>query len=939
MANYDLTYEGSEVQDILDTGKALEDAGFIFMGGCTPSTTPGTPTERVAYIGGAGTYNNFGTTVVVPSGSIVLFKYDGSSWSSQVINVSSNGYIYAGIAGPTTVPVTGNVFYVALTAGTYTNFDSLTVASGLTILKFNGSAWQQELIYTFETYPTQGSNGIASSGGTDTVIRSLTDIFTCSTAAATAAKTISTSYYVLRTGGCIKVTFTYANTADNATLQIGSADAKPLFYNGSRASSTNSWQAGQTVEVYYDGTNYQAHFFPVIDAVPTAGSKNLVESGGTYRFVSKFGVSYDATVNDYVKEIWFNVSTYKVTQIDFAIASYVSSGTHAGTYLNLFRIRTNDGNFTFIGPSYYASEELALQAWEENFTNGRILVLVDICFVAFSDRTFVPVNQVAIDVPDYKNGDIECYPMLQNYFQQKKIGNNESNISVINDGEIISESVVVTANNTAVRDIACIANYQYTVQAEFASALPNDTTIYVRHAQSGSTVNVSSFTIPKGEKSATFSFVAPITYDYYYLVFAEGSGVRVNYSVIVTKTNNLTKQNTLKVLLCGSSFGVNTISMFPVLAYHAGINITCGSLYYGSASIGLVSSRPLAHQPSKFALNTDYGWYKKFVNGAWESGTGTEGYRTFLNALLDEKWDIIIFQRGAEEIKLHSNMSLNWSDAQTSCLQQMIDYTRKYCGYEPEILFVDGLANPVGHSEQFGTQTRETQVQQTEKIVQTAQTMMSKFGISVIPVGVALQNARLTMLSQYGYHNGDTVNPGDMVCDGQHLDAGIGYYVTGATLFEYILNPRFGLTIMNLDYLPAKADVQNCWVQGGISGSYMFNGISSDNINIAKYAVLEAIKTPTTISTTIATRFPSLYSVTQNLIGCASCFQNDKCESVFFALITPDSGKTLGTPTITMGGTDVTSSAYTTVSSDGVTYGVVKIDAVTGDIIINLTAS
>ena len=85
MANYDLTYEGSRVQNILDTGDELRDAGYIFRGEATPSTVPGTPTERVAYIGGPGTYTNFGSSIVVPSGSIGVFKYTGSAWSNEVI--------------------------------------------------------------------------------------------------------------------------------------------------------------------------------------------------------------------------------------------------------------------------------------------------------------------------------------------------------------------------------------------------------------------------------------------------------------------------------------------------------------------------------------------------------------------------------------------------------------------------------------------------------------------------------------------------------------------------------------------------------------------------------------------------------------------------------------------------------------------------------------
>lgn len=166
MANFDLDYEGSVVQDILDTGKSLEDDGYIFLGTATPSTIPGTPTERVAYIGGPGTYNNFGTTVVVPSGSIVVITYSGSAWSKTVINHSADGYVYAGIATAETNPgtPTGKVFYFATAAGTYTNFGSLVVTQGINILKYNGTAWSQEQLIGIDDEPTDESNNLVNSG-------------------------------------------------------------------------------------------------------------------------------------------------------------------------------------------------------------------------------------------------------------------------------------------------------------------------------------------------------------------------------------------------------------------------------------------------------------------------------------------------------------------------------------------------------------------------------------------------------------------------------------------------------------------------------------------------------------------------------------------------------------------------------------------------------
>lgn len=82
---------------------------------------------------------------------------------------------------------------------------------------------------------------------------------TCDTAASTAAKTVSiTGLTSLTTGIRLLVKMTNNNTASNATLNINSLGAKPLYYDNERASSDNSWEAGEVIDVYYDGTNFYA---------------------------------------------------------------------------------------------------------------------------------------------------------------------------------------------------------------------------------------------------------------------------------------------------------------------------------------------------------------------------------------------------------------------------------------------------------------------------------------------------------------------------------------------------------------------------------------------------------------------------------------------------------------------------------------------------------
>lgn len=76
-----------------------------------------------------------------------------------------NGYVYAGIATPSSTPASGKVFYMALTAGTYTDYGNTEVPQGLNILKYNGSAWVLDTIIGIDNKPTQGSNNLVKSGG------------------------------------------------------------------------------------------------------------------------------------------------------------------------------------------------------------------------------------------------------------------------------------------------------------------------------------------------------------------------------------------------------------------------------------------------------------------------------------------------------------------------------------------------------------------------------------------------------------------------------------------------------------------------------------------------------------------------------------------------------------------------------------------------------
>ena len=113
-------------------------------------------------VGGAQTvtFSNFigqnGSPISVTSTAnvikLVTLLWNGQYWSSQVTSVNAvrdttNGYLFMGVATPTTNPGTPDqkVFYLASTAGTYTYFGGLTKEGEITILKYNNS-WEKEVI-------------------------------------------------------------------------------------------------------------------------------------------------------------------------------------------------------------------------------------------------------------------------------------------------------------------------------------------------------------------------------------------------------------------------------------------------------------------------------------------------------------------------------------------------------------------------------------------------------------------------------------------------------------------------------------------------------------------------------------------------------------------------------------------------------------------------
>ena len=101
---------------------------------------------------------------------------------------------------------------------------------------------------------TRKIDGVNFNGSAD-----ITHYGTCSTAAATAAKTVACTGFNLVTGAWIAVRFTVTNTAAVAdlTLNVNGTGAKGIKYRNANLPAVGDLAANRTYLFVYDGTNYQ----------------------------------------------------------------------------------------------------------------------------------------------------------------------------------------------------------------------------------------------------------------------------------------------------------------------------------------------------------------------------------------------------------------------------------------------------------------------------------------------------------------------------------------------------------------------------------------------------------------------------------------------------------------------------------------------------------
>lgn len=170
----------------------------------------------------------------------------------------------------------------------------------------------------------------------------ITHFGTCSTAAATVAKTVAITGFTLATGARALIKFTVTNTAASPTLNINGTGAKAIQYRGA-AISAGYLAANRTYEFVYDGTNYQ-----LVGDLNTDGDTKVTQTNSTaataYPILLKNGTGTgsvtDSVLFDDGVTITPSTGTVKATSFD-GLATKATADGNGNTISNTYETKAN----------------------------------------------------------------------------------------------------------------------------------------------------------------------------------------------------------------------------------------------------------------------------------------------------------------------------------------------------------------------------------------------------------------------------------------------------------------------------------------------------------------------------------------------------------------------------------------------------------------------
>lgn len=216
---------------------------------------------------------------------------------------------------------------------------------------------------------------------------------TCATAAATVAKVVTCSDFVLETGATIAVKFTYYNTGASPTLNVNGTGAIAIKQYGSTAASTYMWRSGEVVMFVYNGSYWE---------LISKSTATTTYYGLTKLSSSVASTSTTVAANSYAAYLAYERQDFEEITLETALAlSYGGTGattaaaarTNLGiTCTSLYSGTLTTGSTTFNYGSYKAYVIIG----QPNSTSARVSL-------------FIPKGQLTTTATTYQLADETNY--------------------------------------------------------------------------------------------------------------------------------------------------------------------------------------------------------------------------------------------------------------------------------------------------------------------------------------------------------------------------------------------------------------------------------------------------------------------------------------------------------------------------------------------------
>ena len=232
----------------------------------------------------------------------------------------------------------------------------------------------------------------------------------------------------------------------------------------------------------------------------------------------------------------------------------------------------------------------------------------------------------------------------------------------------------------------------------------------------------------------------------------------------------------VKILAIGNSFSEDAVEEhLSDLARAEGLDVVICNMYIGGCSIE-------RHVKNLRGNIPDYRYRKIDVEG---NMTEVKGY-TLEKVLAEEDWDYISVQQSSPLSGLPESYAL---------LPELVTFIRERVSEDAVVIFHETWAYAKDSKHKAFPNYDKDQMKMFNAILATVAQETPKVGISlVIPAGVAIQNARTSIL-------GD-----DLTRDGYHLSKPQGRYVAACTWLEAVL----GVNPVGNKYCPEGMTPKEC---------------------------------------------------------------------------------------------------------------------------------